>query len=206
VLTPPVSDNAALLAALDEDRVDYVTIAPREERPGKPLVAIDDRRAGRDLTEFLIERGHVRIGFIKGHPLHGAAARRLDGYLEAHEAHGLGIDERLIASGLFSFESGIEAGRRLLHLRERPTAIFASNDDMAAGPRELSVAGFDDTPLARYVYPSLTTVRQPIRAMANGAVECLIRSLRRSPSASAADIVQRFDFELVIRESVARCP
>jgi LacI family transcriptional regulator len=216
VLTPPLCDNEALLAALDADGIDYVSIAPRDEHRDQPFVAIDDRRAGHDLTDYLIARGHRRIGFIKGHPLHGAAARRLEGYREAHREHGIAVDDRLVAGGMFSFESGIECGRRLLHLRERPTAVFASNDDMAAGvlhvaqemgidvPRELSVAGFDDLPIARYVYPALTTVRQPIRAMAQGAVECLIRSIRR-PSAppGSGPVTRHFDCELVIRHSVA---
>lgn len=216
VLTPPLCDHAALLEALDADGIDYVSVAPRDESRDKPFVATDDRGAGHDLTEYLIGRGHRRIGFIKGHPLHGAAARRLEGYLDAHAAHGIAVDRRLIAAGLFSFESGVECGRRLLHLRDRPSAIFASNDDMAAGvlhaaqemgiavPRDLSVAGFDDTPIARYVYPSLTTVRQPIRAMAQGAVECLIRSIRRHAGLAAeGPLTQRYDYELVIRNSVA---
>jgi len=216
VLTPPLCDQVALLRTLDADHVDYVSIAPYDENRGKPFVSVDDRRASRDLTEYLLSRGHRRIGFIKGHPLHGAASRRLLGYQDAHREHGIEIDERLIANGLFSFQSGVECGRRLLHLPEPPTAIFASNDDMAAGvlhaahemglevPAQLSVAGYDDTPIARYVYPSLTTIRQPIRAMAQGAVECLIRSIRqRSGFVPEGPITQRFDYELVIRHSVA---
>ena len=216
VLTPPLCDQAALLRTLDADHVDYVSVAPYDENRGKPYVAVDDRRASRDLTEYLLGRGHRRIGFIKGHPLHGAASRRLLGYQDAHREHGITVDERLITNGLFSFQSGVECGRRLLHLPEPPTAIFASNDDMAVGvlhaahemglevPAQLSVAGYDDTPIARYVYPSLTTVRQPVRAMAQGAVECLIRSIRqRSGLASEGPTTQRFDYELVIRHSVA---
>lgn len=216
VLTPPLCDHEPLLGALDAEGIDYVAIAPRDEGRDIPFVAVDDRRAGHDLTEYLLGRGHRRIGFIRSHPLHGAAARRLQGYLDAHRENNVPVDERLIASGLFSFESGVEGGRRLLHLRQRPTAIFASNDDMAAGvmhaaqemglavPGELSVAGYDDTPIARYVYPSLTTVRQPIRAMAQGAIECLIRSIRRrSGLASDGPVTQRFEYELVIRNSVA---
>lgn len=219
VLTPPLCDQKALLDALDAEGVDYVSIAPADETRGKPFVAVDDRRAARDLTEYLIGRGHRRIGFIKGHPLHGAASRRLLGYLDAHREHERSVDERLIANGLFSFESGVECCRRLLHLPVRPTAIFASNDDMAAGvlhaahelglevPAQLSVAGYDDTPIARYVYPSLTTVRQPIRAMAQGAVECLVRSIRqRSGLDPEGPTTQRFDYELVIRDSVAPLP
>jgi LacI family transcriptional regulator len=216
VLTPPLCDNDQLLAALDAGGIDFVSIDPRNQREDHPFVAIDDRRAGRDLTEYLLGRGHRRIGFIRGHPLHGAAARRFDGFRDAHLEHGVALDERLVVGGLFSFESGIECGRQLLHQRERPTAIFASNDDMAAGvlhvaqemgiavPGELSVAGFDDTPIARYVYPSLTTIRQPIRAMAQAAVNFLIRHMRRPPGAGA-DVPesQYFDYELVIRHSVA---
>jgi LacI family transcriptional regulator len=216
VLTPPLCDHVPLVESLDADGIDYVSIDPRDEPRERPYVAIDDRRAGHDLTDHLLARGHRRVGFIKGHPLHGAAARRLDGYRDAHREHGIAVDERLIAAGQFSFESGIECGRQLLHRRERPTAIFASNDDMAAGvlhvaqemgikvPAELSVAGFDDTPIARYVYPSLTTVRQPIRAMARGAVDGLIRFIqRRSRAAAQEPLAQHFEYELVIRHSVA---
>lgn len=216
VLTPPLCDHAPLIAALDADGIDYVSIDPRDEREGHPFVAMDNRRAGQELTNHLLGRGHRRIGFIRGHPLHGAAMRRLAGFRDAHREHGIAVDECLVVGGTFSFESGIECGRQLLHLRERPTAIFASNDDMGAGvlhvahemgidmPSKLSVAGFDDTPIARYVYPSLTTIRQPIRAMAQAAVDCLIRSIRcRNGMATEGPIAQRFDYALVIRQSVA---
>lgn len=219
VLTPPLCDHVELLHSLDVDAIDYVSIAPYDEDRGKPFVSLDDRRASHDLTEYLLGRGHRRIGFIKGHPLHGAASRRLLGYMDAHHEHGVTVDQRLIAGGMFSFQSGVECGRRLLHLPERPTAIFACNDDMAAGvlhvahgmgldvPADLSVAGYDDTPIARYVYPSLTTVRQPIRSMAQGAVECLIPAIRqRSGLAPEGPITQRFEYELVIRDSVAALP
>jgi LacI family transcriptional regulator, galactose operon repressor len=217
VLTPPLCDHERLLAALDEDGTDYVLIAPKDQGRKVPYVAIDDQRAGHDLTEYLLNRQHRRIGFVKGHPLHGAASRRLQGYFDAHAESGVAVDPKLLVSGQFSFESGVESGRRLLHLRERPTAIFASNDDMAAGvlhvahemglevPRELSIAGFDDTPIARFVFPGLTTVRQPIRAMAQAAVECLIRSIRNRTSRRAeGPLFQHFDYELVIRNSVDR--
>ncbi len=216
VLTPPLCDHAPLVEYLDAEGIDYVSIDPRDERQDRPFVAIDDRRAGRELTDHLLGHGHRRIGFIKGHPLHGAAARRLDGYRDAHRERDVAVDERLIADGMFSFDSGIECARQLLHRRERPTAIFAGNDDMAAGvlhvaqemgidvPSALSVAGFDDTPIARYVYPSLTTIRQPIRAMAQGAVDCLIRYIRRrNGMAAEGPIAQRFEYKLVIRHSVA---
>jgi LacI family transcriptional regulator len=216
LLTPPVCDHTELLAALDTDGIDYVCIAPSNEQRGKPFVAVDDRSAGRELTNFLIAHGHRHIAFIKGHPLHGAAARRLTGFLDAHHEHKLPVNEQLIANGMFSFESGVECGRRLLRLPNRPTAVFAGNDDMAAGvlyaahemglevPRQLSVAGYDDTPIARYVFPNLTTIRQPIRAMAQGAVECLVNAIRaRTQPLVAGSQSQRFPFELIVRDSVA---
>ncbi len=215
VLTPPLCDLEPLLATLDADGTQYVSIAPLHEDRGKPFVSVDDVRASCDLTEYLLGRGHRRIGFIKADPRHGAASRRLAGYLEAHRQHGLAVDERLIANGLLSFESGVECARRLLRQADRPTAIFASNDDMAAGvlhaaqelglavPADLSVAGYDDAPIARYVYPGLTTVRQPIRAMATGAVQCLLQSMRPQHGARGGDTVHRFDYEIIIRDSVA---
>lgn len=216
VLTPPLCDDRALLDMLDAEQIDYASIAPGDEQRGRPFVAIDDEKASRDLTEYLISRAHRRIGFIKGHPLHGAAAKRLLGYQAALREHGIPPDESLIASGNFSFESGVECARRLLSLRHAPSAIFAANDDMAAGvmhaayengleiPRELSVVGFDDSPTARYVYPTLTTVRQPVRAMAHAAVDCLMRSIRqRSGRGDATPVSQRFDYDLVIRDSVS---
>ena len=219
VLTPPLCDLAPLLATLDADGTQYVSIAPHDEDRGRPFVSVDDVRASYDLTEYLLNRGHRRIGFIKADPRHGAASRRLSGYLEALRRHGIGIDERLIANGLLSFESGVECARRLLRQADRPTAIFASNDDMAAGvlhaahelglrvPAELSVAGYDDVPIARYVYPSLTTVRQPIRAMATGAVQCLLQAMRPQHGARAGgDIVHRYDYEIIIRDSVTAPP
>jgi LacI family transcriptional regulator len=219
VLTPPLCDLEPLLATLDADGTQYVSIAPHHENRGKPFVSVDDVRASFDLTGYLLARGHRRIGFIKADPRHGAASRRLTGYIEAHRQRGIPVDERLIANGLLSFDSGVECARRLLRQTDRPTAIFASNDDMAAGvlhaaheiglrvPAELSVAGYDDVPIARYVYPSLTTVRQPIRAMATGAVQCLLQSMRPHHGMRAVgEIAHRFDYEIIIRDSVAPPP
>ena len=215
ILTPPLCDLEHLLTALDKNGIDYATLAPLKEDDIRPFVAIDDRAASYELTNYLIERGHRRIGFIKGHPAVSASPRRLQGFLDAHKDRNLSVDKALIVQGLFTFESGCEGARRLLHLSKRPTAIFASNDDMAAGvlhvahemdidvPTRLSVAGYDDTPISRYVYPSLTTVRQPIRQMGYSAVQCLVAAIRqRAGSAEKTPISQRFDYELVIRDSV----
>ena len=96
-------------------------------------VSTDDRSAARDMTRYLIGLGHRRIGFVAGHPDHGAAHERLRGYRDALAEGGLQVDDSLVEQGLHSFDSGVHCGDRLLDRADRPSAIFAGNDDMAAG-------------------------------------------------------------------------
>jgi LacI family transcriptional regulator len=214
ILTPPVCDVAALTQALDETGVDYVRLSPIDHRHHGMSVSMDDRSAARDMTLHLIGLGHRRIGFVSGHPDHGAAHERLAGYREAMRQSGLPVDESLIEQGTHAFESGIECGRRLLARTPRPTAVFAGNDDMAAGvlyaahaqgldvPGALSVVGYDDTPLSRQVWPSLTTVRQPIQAMAYAAIEQIVAVQRpQHPGLKRHPVSEILEYELVIRDS-----
>src|SRR4029078_2943170 len=149
-----------------------------------------------EMTEYLIGLGHRRIGFIIGHPEHYASGRRLQGYKAALRAHRLSDDPECVKQGFFVFDSGMECGRQLLMLPERPTAIFASNDDMAAGvlmaayemgiavPGQLSITGFDDTYIARTIWPRLTTVHQPSYDLAYAATGLLLQMLKtRKPTA-----------------------
>src|SRR5262249_43529026 len=134
-------------------------------------IRIDDRAAAAEMTRYLVGLGHRRIGFIEGHPNQTASHERLAGFREIIE--GSAGAEAVVAQGYFTFASGLEAAETLLGARPRPTAVFASNDDMAAAtisvahrrgldvPRDLTVVGFDDTPLAVTLWPPLTTVRQP---------------------------------------------
>lgn len=215
LLTPPVGDVAPLLDALEAADQDYARLSALDAtRPG-PLVTVDDRAAARDLTSYLIDLGHRRIAFIRGQAAHRSASTRYDGFVDAHVAHGLEVDPRLLLQGAFSFESGRECGRVLLTRADRPTAVFAANDEMAAGvlhvarqlgldvPGQLSVAGYDDNPLSRYVHPTLTTVRQPVRAMAELAVRQLVdtvREGRREPQQ------QSLAHELIVRDSTGKPP
>jgi LacI family transcriptional regulator len=206
VLTPPLCDAPALIGALTRTGTRFVRMAPRQRLPGTLDVSIDDTRAAFDMTEYLIGLGHRRIGFIRGHPDHGAAYQRFDGFCDAHNKAGLPIDPALCARGYFSYQSGLEAAEQLLRLKHRPTAIFAANDDMAAAtlsaahklglrtPEDLSVSGFDDSLIAQVVWPRLTTCRQPISEMASRAVAMLIQ-----PEAASL----RLDHEIVVRESTA---
>jgi LacI family transcriptional regulator len=186
ILTPPVGDNFPLLEELKRRGIKFVRIAPGDDRPVAPAAAMDDVAAAREMTDYLLSLGHHRVGFIVGHPSHAASGYRLAGYRAAIAARGMRIDPDLIQPGRFDFVSGKEASMVLLGLANPPTAIFASNDDMAAGvlavaherglsvPDQLSIAGFDDTNLANAVWPPLTTVHQPMRALAREAAELLL--------------------------------
>jgi LacI family transcriptional regulator len=210
ILTPPLCDMPMAIDALNRAHTPFVRIAPEKPLVGSFDVGIDDHKAAYDMTAYLIGLGHRRIGFIKGHPDHGAANARFKGYRAALAHAGLPLIEELCVQGFFSYQSGMEAGERLLLLKKRPTAIFASNDDMAVAvfacsqrfnlkiPHQLSVAGFDDSLVAQVVWPRLTTCRQPIEEMAEAAVSILIQ---RGPEDGPFE--QRLSHELVVRESTA---
>ena len=210
ILTPPLCDAPSVLDALRDARIPFVRIAPERPLPDAPSVSIDDHAAARDMTAYLIGLGHRRIGFIKGHPEHGASHARFEGYLTALKQAGIAFADELVVQGYFSYQSGMEAGQILLSLKNRPTAIFASNDDMAAAvlaasqrfnlklPAQLSVAGFDDSLVAQVVWPPLTTCRQPIKEMAAAAVSILVQKPKEG-----ATLERRLDHELVVRQSTA---
>ena len=154
-----------------------------------------------------------------GHPEHIASTERERGFRAAVAEAGLNESDVFIEQGYFTFRSGLEAGERLLAKPNPPTAIFASNDDMAAAvvsvahrkgldvPRDLSVVGFDDTAPATTVWPELTTIRQPVSAMAAKALELLLGELkirRRGRTGTSQEAI--LDHELVIRESAGPPP
>lgn len=211
ILTPPLSDHPAVLAALEREGVPYVRIAPGGDLGRAPWVSMDDRLAAYEMTRHLIGLGHKDIGFIVGHPDHGAAMHRRQGYLDAMRDADFPVRDDRVEQGWFSFRSGFEAAEKLLGGADRPTAIFASNDDMALGvmavanrlrldvPGQLSIAGFDDTPGAKITWPQLTTVRQPIHAMAGAAADMLMHGVDQAEGAPPPS--QVLDFELVVRES-----
>jgi len=210
VLSSPVTDCEPVLRALDAMDIPYVRISPGTNHAATSSVFMDEAVAADDMTTHLINVGHRRIGFIKGHPNHMASDERLFGYRRALDRAGIAYEPSLVCDGEFDFESGVRAANLLLDLAKRPTAIFASNDDMAAGvlavahdrgidlPAALSVAGFDDTTLARTVWPPLTTIHQPMAELARTATDILI---------TGGDIShRRLPHTLVERGSVAPPP
>lgn len=212
VLTPPITDYAPLLKRLKERGVPYASVSPLQ-RSGAIGVTMDEQQAARAIVEHLIGLGHRRIAHVIGIADHGASRWRLAGYREAIAAAGLPEDPALVVQGAFTFSSGVTAAHQLFALEHRPTAVFAANDDMATGvmwaageygmkvPHDLSVCGFDDTPLARQLWPALTTVRQPSREMGKIAAQQLLNVLR----GHGGRLVQ-IPFALQLRGSTAAAP
>ncbi|MDE1917048.1 MAG: LacI family DNA-binding transcriptional regulator [Sphingomonadales bacterium] len=207
VLSSPVTDCLPVLHALDALDIPFVRISPGTNHALTSSVFMDDAQAADDMTTHLINQGHRRIAFVRGHPNHMASEDRLFGYRRALDRAGIAFEPQLVMPGQFDFESGFAAATLLLDMANPPTAVFAANDDMAAGvlaaahgrgmslPEELSVAGFDDTTLARTVWPALTTIHQPMADLARTATEILV---------AGGDIThRRLPHTLVDRASVA---
>ncbi|WP_300544958.1 LacI family DNA-binding transcriptional regulator [Maricaulis sp.] len=217
IIPPPVCDNTAVLDAVEAAKLPHVRISPDTQLDRSPRVVTDDREASRRMADYLLGLGHRRIGFIQGPEGHGASRERFEGFSEAMAAAGQKIDSELVVPGAFTYRSGLDAAERLLTLKQRPTAVFASNDDMAVAvialahryslniPDDLTVVGFDDTQTATAIWPQLTTVRQPISAMASEAVELLAECLDLERSGEAGHVNERREIhsEIVIRDSSA---
>jgi LacI family transcriptional regulator len=216
ILLPPLSDHTIVLNKLREASIPIVRVAPKHHLNTSPSVGIDDYAAARQITAHLIKLGHRRIGFILGRPNHGATEQRYLGFVDEMRAHDIQVDSTLVQTGNFVFSDGLICAERMLRAAKPPTAIFASNDDMAAAvismarkfnlelPGQLSVAGFDDAPVARMIWPELTTVKQPVAAMARLAADWIIRMEPRRNG--WPDKVPRhlLDHELIIRNSTGR--
>jgi LacI family transcriptional regulator len=212
ILPPPLSESRPIMSELAAIGIPVVTVAMGEPQEDSLNVRINDFEAAAEMTRYLLGLGHRDIAFIKGHPNHIASHERERGFRAALDEAGLA--PAALEQGYFSYRSGLAASERLLALRPAPTAIFASNDDMAAAavsvahrrglavPGDLSVVGFDDTSLATTIWPELTTVRQPISAMAEAALELLLNDLRTRGAATTRRFTERvLEHSLIVRES-----
>ena len=185
ILPAPLCDDERVLNLIAEAGGIAIAVGPGVSSVDNGAVMIDEFQAAYDMTRHIISQGHARIGFIIGNPEQTAAGQRLEGFHAAMADAGLDVPDALLAQGRFTYRSGMEAAERLLAVEPRPTAIFASNDDMAAAavsvahrlhldvPGDISVCGFDDTEAATSIWPELTTIRQPIRDMTAKAVEMI---------------------------------
>lgn len=210
VLPPPLSDDVNLLRRMKRAGVRTVAVSAGEKgRSVVPSSGIDERAGGRVIGEYLVSLGHRRIGFVKGPADHLAAALRYDGFLDALNGAGVAIAP-WTADGDFTFKSGVEAAARMVRESPEVTALACANDDMAAGamlalhragwdiPSDISVTGFDDTPMSDIIWPPLTTVRQPIKDIAERAIHILIERTADDDSS-----FEPLPHGLVVRESTA---
>lgn len=215
ILPPPLNEANEVLRVLRQTDTPTVAVTTAVPHEGIATIMIDDRSAAREMTAHLIELGHRRIGFIVGHPELSASGARLEGYREALAEASIPFDEALVAQGYFTYRSGLDAAEELLSLEDQPSAIFASNDDMAAAtvaiahrrgldvPGDLTVCGFDDVALATTIWPELTTIQQPIMEMSRRAVELLVTLLRNDRKEQIGDLRIEVDYKLVRRQSDA---
>ena len=216
VLAPPMSERVALLRNLTQHAIPFVRIlsAARDPNDGYPCVFVDDRDAAYDITEHLIQLGHTRIGFLWGGKQHRSSPERYRGYEDALRDYGIALDRKLVVEGDYSFDDGFRGARKLLALGNRPTAIFGSNDEIAAGvlaaaraagmdvPYDLSIAGFEDSPFSKQSWPALTTARQDTEVIAQHAARLLLAQVGKQGD-SAPVRNEGFSPELVVRGSTA---
>lgn len=215
IVAAPLSNMPKIIRAIESSGTPLVRLSPGKQNGNWLSVATNDRDVSAEMTRYLAELGHKRIAFITGDPEHKAVGNRLLGYQDGLADSGLEFSEELVVAGDNSFGSGEACGDELLNLVEPPTAIFAANDDMAAGviksahrlgvdiPGELSVAGFDDIALARQVDPTLTTVRQPLVRMAERAVQLLTSG---NGSDAATSVHESVPATIKKRESTGPAP
>jgi LacI family transcriptional regulator len=214
ILPPPLCDSKRIHDALAKAGTVAVAVASASPRPGMIAVRIDDHAAAVAMTRHILSLGHTRVGFIIGDPDQTASGQRLQGYKTALTEAGIPIDYALICQGYFTYRSGVQAAAELLNLANPPSAIFASNDDMAAAtvavalhrhievPKDLTVCGFDDAECSRSVWPELTTIRQPIADLSRAVIMVLMKKIkarREGRHESSQDMV--LDFTLVRRHS-----
>ena len=212
VLTPPITDNAQVLDYLEARGVAYTRISPTLTPERSAHTWIDNAAAGAQIAEYLWARGHRRFGMATGNINHGDASQRREGFANRLRQ----FDPSVViieAYGGYLFENGIAAGHELLGAKRHPTAIFAANDDSAAGvmvaarelgleiPRDVSIVGFDDSWVAKSVWPYLTTIHQPIEAMAKAAARMLL-----DRDKLAGKHAEKLDYTLIERDSVADAP
>ena len=201
----------ATMFAQRRDGTPIVFINSPVEADDARLITIDNHGGAYGMVKHLVRRGHERIAIIRGAERNHDAAERLRGYREALDANGVPRDPRWELPGDFSEAGGYRAGRAMLKLHLRPTAIFAANDAMAIGalsalredglrvPEDVAVAGFDDIPIARYVSPALSSVHVPIAQLGEQAMDLLLGAIADPENGGSRRVV--LPTTLVIRTS-----
>ncbi len=217
VLTPPMSEMPDVLNALSKRKIKLVRILSGTQPPDdkSPCIFVDDRTAAYRITQYLIDLGHKAIAFLGGDEDHKSSGERYEGYKLALKDNRITLDKKLVVNGEYSFESGVKRTRQLLSGDHRPTAVFACNDEIAAGtlfaarilgvevPQQLSIVGFEDSPFSRQAWPNLTTAQQPNATIAQRATELLITCIRDKGGKVESE---GFYPQLIVRDSTCPAP
>lgn len=217
VLTPPYSENAYIKTKLLERHIPFVAIVSGKlearvinEQEHINYIFLNDEKAAEQINCHLLQSGHQRIAYIGGNINHDSSKNRRLGYQQALTSYGLEQDEQLIFEGEFSFAFGVQSAKKLLQLSQPPSAIFAGNDEIAAGaifaaqqlgiqvPEQLSIVGFENSPFSRQTFPALTTLNIPTVKMANKAGKMLIDKLN-----GVETVIKSIEFDpkIILRES-----
>ena len=211
ILIPRVSEDQALADVLREIGCRYVRIASVAMDEPANMVLTHDRQAGAEAANYLESLGHRRVALVTGPKRYRSSIERGGGFTEALAKRGIEIPPEMVYEGGYTFESGVAGAESLLTKNPRPTAIFACNDEMAAGiykaalrmglsiPGDLSVVGYDDSPLASQLWPALTTLRLPVRDLGRQAAAMLLAE--NWPRAAQAQAGISVSPHLVVRDS-----
>ncbi len=211
VLSPSVSEDDRLAKLLESADCPYVRIACATLDKPTRLVLTHDAHGAAAAARRLAQLGHRRIAYISGPPLFRSAHERRAGFIAGLAEYGLELAPELTVPGAYTYESGLARGRELLARPDRPTAIFAGNDEMASGvygaahelgiriPDDLSIIGFDDAPIATRMWPAMTSVRLPVREMGRAAAEKLFVKAKEAAKAPTSE----FTPALIERQSTA---
>lgn len=214
IFVPSISEDEALMAELRERRQHFVRIASIDTEDRSKQIKTDDAEGGRLAARHLAQLGHTRIAHIHGPQIFMSAHERRKGFVEGLREYGLKLAPDMVIEGGYNFDSGVHCATNLLLSRDRPTAIFAGNDEMAMGvytaarkaglrvPEDLSVVGFDDTPIVSRIFPAMTSVRSPIRDVGVKAAELLLAT-HGKPADTQSDVPAPIALQLIIRESTA---
>jgi LacI family transcriptional regulator len=209
LVIPPESDNLSFMKALVAAKLPFVRVTPNKHFELSSYVQIDDRQVAYDIVRYLIELGHRQIAYIAGPRWHSTSQLRLAGFRAAMKDHELAVCDDWVITGGYDVQSGMQSGQVLFSGRRRPTAVAAYNDATAIGvmasayaqgmaiPRDVSVVGIDDSPIASTFWPKLTTVRQPVAELGQAATEILIREIEGGTDR----VVRKLECEIVVRDS-----
>lgn len=214
VIMPPISANQTLIGALHENQIHYVRLAAKVVDTEERVVISSDREAMKQVADLFVEKGRQEVGVVLGPAHRLASAERFEGLRDALAEQGVKIKSRFIGQGDNSYESGLKCAKKFLSGKNKPNAIFASNDQMAIAvihmaedlgikvPQDLLVVGYDDEPMSARLRPSLTTLLRPNSEMARAAALKLIAAITNN-NAILKDLNTIFTPQLICRQSTA---